>query len=52
MKNEEFQKRVEVPFCLDHVDHLDHLTPTWAAGGAVEAAVGDGGVDGGGGVER
>ena len=25
MKNEEFQKRVEVPFCLDHVDHLDHL---------------------------
>ena len=50
MKNEEFQKRVEVPFCLDHVDHLDHLTPTWVADGAVEAGAGDGRA--GGGVER
>jgi hypothetical protein len=47
MKNEEFQKRIEVPFC---VDHLDQLASTRAASSAVEAAVGDG--DDRGGAER
>ena len=39
-------------FCLDHLDHLGPPVSTWGEAGAVEAAAGDGGVDGGGGAER
>ena len=37
---------------LDHLDHLGPPASTRVAAAAVEAAVGDGGVDGGGGAGR
>jgi hypothetical protein len=52
MKNEEFQKRVEVPFCLDHVDHLDHLPQPVPPAVLWKPLLVTGGVDGGGGAER